>query len=254
MKPHDSTTILQALPELSSPLFRAWTLKEAIAPPPFAFRQSARKKIESRLTAKLDEPAIIGVVKALEAEVAEHLAWSAQEQSALTPRERQRRLRALTAASAAFRALLENLDWDTRREVAARIADLPAASEHRFSAWKPDEMTEFDRRLCDVFDKLLAFETDVAKYLAAATAPSAGRRARPTTLKFGVDVAMALTRTAPGAIPITATRRGPFETILEICLEATRGAPVSNVHRIALSVIREIRRGPTGCVNALASG
>jgi hypothetical protein len=253
MKPHDSTTILQALPELSSPLFRAWTLKEAIAPPTFAFRQSARKKIESQLAAKLDKPAIVGVVKRLEAEVAEHLAWSAQEQSALTPRERRRRLRALTAASAAFRALLENLDWDTRREVAARIEGLPESSEQPFSDWKPDEMTGFDRRLCDVFGKLLAFEADVVRHLAAAPAPSAGRPPRPTTLKFGVDVAMALRRTAPGAVPITATRDGPFETILGICLEATRKEPISDVHRIALSVIKEIQRRPTGCVNPTAS-
>jgi hypothetical protein len=174
--------------------------------------------------------------------VAEHLAWRALEKVALTPSQRFKRLKALTECSVELRKNLEALDWDTRRDVAAYAAGLAESSEEQFGFWKPDEMNSFDRRVCGLFDELLAFEAVVNRYLTDTRAPSAGRRPRPTTQQLVVDIGATLTRTTFGTIPVAPTRDGPFETILGICLEVARGRPVSDVHRIASSGIKEFQR------------
>lgn len=242
MKPLDPS-VFNAAPEFRSPLFKTWALKDALRPPRFSFSDDLRKQIESKLVeAELKRDAIAIVIKTLEADVAEHLAWRTLEKAALTPSRRFKQLKALTQRSVEFRENLEALDSDTRREVSAYAAGRAPSSEEQFDFLMSDEMSVFDRRVCGLFDGLLKFEAEVTRYLNHTKAPSAGRRPRPTTQQLVVDIAATLTRTTSGSIPIAPTRNGPFEIILGICLEGVRGVAVSDVHPIARAGIREFRR------------
>ena len=240
--PRVAAVISAVPPELNSPLFRHWTLREAIAPKPFSFSKDDRVTLCNVLAAAKVTNAVDDVLKALEAEVGEYRSWHAQEDNRVTQSSRRKQLDGLAGSISTFCVQLKALDYDTRQDVAASMTGLNRPSEKPLADFKPREMEDLEIRLCAAFNQLAQLERDIRNYLSGTPRSSGGRRKRYTAARLAVDVGFALSRSAGPGFPVTSVRDGPFEQVLAISLAATYGAPVKDVHDHAMAAVKEIKR------------
>jgi hypothetical protein len=217
---------------LQSPLFRHWTLREAIAPEPFSFSRKVRDQLRAVLATAGARKDFDNILKVLEAEVSEYQAWWGQERRRTVLSTRREQIGRLADGMSVVTTGLKELDFDTRRDVAAHVAGRDQPSEKPLAFVKPRELEDLELLLCAVFDPLLHLEKYLRAYLARASR-SRGRPKGNVTLVFCVAIGEALARVAGPRFPITARKEGPFEQILAICIAAMRGAPVKAVHELA---------------------
>jgi hypothetical protein len=139
-------------------------------------------------------------------------------------------------------ALLRELDWGTRTELAPFLLGQREPSQPLHGAAKPLELKELDERLCSARLHLMVVATAGLAYLETIAPAKGGRRPLMARTWFAVDIADALTELVPGVVPIVATEGCPYERVVGACLTAVDGQSPKDVRPLIRSAVKAFRR------------